>query len=678
TLLNEVIVEGNQVKQIFGKGQVGVMKIDIDKLEKLPSFLGTLDVVKSATALPGVTVSGESSSYLNVRGGGNDQTLVLMNNTSIYNPGHLLGFFSVFNGDFVSDMTLYKGNIPARYGNRASSVLDVKMNNWGEDKVNVSGGIGIANSNLGVKSKHFDDRLDLHVGGRISYVGWLLNSVPDEEILRSTARFGDANLSSRFKLNENNTLFLTSYYGGDFFRYADDIIYRWSTFNNGLKWSHLFNNDWVLESEISSSRLSNSSEGLTLNDEFRFENGISELSLKSTVSNDFLEAGIDFSSFGIEIGEIRPNSPNSLTSEQEMDEERLITLGVHGSYVFSISENTKINPGLRLNFYGNYGPQTVNLYGSSGQLTSQNKVGEEKVESGSAVSTTFALEPRLGISQRWNNTIVRLGYSRINQFLHLISNTMLVNPATVWKGSDRYIPPTVIDQYSIGVEHEIKKTGMTIGVEGFYKTLNNQIEYRDAARLLLNENLEQDILRGQGTVHGIEFLLSRNQGKVTGLVSYTYSRAFVRVSDPIQGIEINGGERYPYYSDRPHNIKSNIDVKLTKKWTISSNFTYISGSPISLPVATYQIDGVDVPLFSERNSERIPDYHRLDLVFTLKSRIRKTKKNNDRWVLTLYNVYSRENIANVFFSSQEDAPAQPFQLVNIGTIVPTLTYKFEF
>lgn len=677
-ILDEVVVEQEAISSNNLGPAIGIQRIGIDKLEKLASFSGDIDIVKSMTTLPGVTVSGESSSYLNIRGGSNDQTLVQMNNTTIFNPGHLLGFFSVFNGDFVSDVSILKGNIPAKYGMRASSVLDVKMNKWAKKKWNVYGGLGIVNSNLGVKTKLLDDKLDLHIGGRISYINWILGLVPDKDILQSSAQFGDANFSSRYRIDDNNSLFFSSYYGEDFFRFSDKIIYRWSSFNNQFKWTHAFTNDWILESEITSSVLSNNSESLTFNDEFDFENGISETSFKSIISNEKIIAGIDATKYDIELGSISPTTSNSLVEPTEIDGEDALNLGAHASYLTRVGDNLEISTGLRFNYFMNLGSSVVNVYGNGAPFTPDNVVGQEEIGEGARNYSKYTLEPRVGVEYKIKDNSINAGYSRVNQFLHLISNTVLINPSTVWKSSDRFIPPTQIDQFSLGYKHNLVKDDISISVDGFYKIMNDLVEYRNGAELVLNENLEQATLRGKGESYGVELLITKEKGFFSGIASYTYSRTFVTVDDQKQGIQINDGERYPFYSDRPHNFKASFDFKLSKKWTVSSNFTYLTGAPINSPVNIFEIDGVRVPYFSSRNADRIPDYHRLDLVVTLKSRIRKTKKNNDRWVFALYNVYGRDNIATIFFSSENNAPSQPFALVNVGRMIPTITYKFEF
>ena len=320
------------------------------------------------------------------------------------------------------------------------------------------------------------------------------------------------------------------------------------------------------------------------------------------------------------------------------------------------------------------GAATLNEYAPGESLNSNTVIGQREYGSSEVISTYNRLEPRLGLTYSWKNNSINLGYSRTNQYLHLIANTALINPISIWRGSDNFIQPTQIDQYSIGYEVELKN-GISLSVESYYKMMDNLIDYKDAAELVLNEELEQAIIAGEGTSYGFEFLLSKPQGAFKGWLSYSYTRAFIQTDDGNESI--NDGERYPYYSDRPHNIQLNTNYQLTKKWSMGLNFVYLTGAPTNAPNQVFVIDGITVPYFPERNAARIPDYHRLDLSFTLKSRIRKTKKNNDRWVLTLYNVYGRDNASTVFFSRGDDGPAQPFQLISIGSFIPTLTYKFD-
>lgn len=681
--LEEVIVEENSPEKILDQNVIGRTTLGLNTLETMPAFFGETDVLKSTTMLPGVNTSGESSAYLNVRGGRNDQTLILMNKAPIFSPGHLLGFFSVFNGDFVSGASLYKGNIPSRYGTRASSVLDVNMNRQATKKVNYYGGLGIVNTNLGVKTKLLDNRLDLHVGGRTTYSDWLFRAVPNQDFFNSSARFGDANMVSKFKLNENNTFHSSLFFSRDYFRYANEILYKWNTLSGSMEWNHLFKNNMLWTSLFTYSRLKNDSEGLLPTDEFLLESSITNYALKNSLSLDIgkgeLDVGVDVSKYDLNPGEIEPTAVSSFVEPERLDEEDLLDLGVYVDYTLDLTDNISLNPGVRVAHFVNVGAGVQNTYLLNAPLEPENVTGQRFFGDGETMATYTRLEPRLGVNFKWNNRSVKLGYTRTNQFLHLISNTALINPVSIWKGSDEFIQPTQIDQYSAGYVQNVLDNKVSITVEGYYKQMSNLIDYKDGAELVLNENLEQVIIGGEGEAYGVEFLVSKTSGLLKGWASYTYSRAFITTNGDDATETINNGERYPYYSDRPHNFQFYMDYKVTKKWTISSNFTYTTGAPTSAPRNIYQIDGINVPYFPTRNSERIPDYHRLDLAITLKSRIRKTKKNNDRWVLSFYNVYSRSNASTIFFRRQGDnRPARPFQLISIGQIIPTITYKFEF
>lgn len=677
--LEEVVVEGIGPEAQLKEPVIGKTKIDIGTIESMPTFLGEVDVMKSATMLPGVNVTGESSSYLNIRGGRNDQTLILMNKAPVFNPGHLLGFFSVFNGDFVSDLSLYKGNIPARYGTRASSVLDVSLGRWATKKWNVYGGVGLVNSNLGFKGKFLEDKLDVHVGGRGSYSDWMFDLVPNEDILKSSAWFRDGNLIARYVSDQSNTFNLSAYSSSDYFKYSDKVIYRLQAINGSLEWNHLFKNGWVATSTVIFSKQDNGAEGLEVGEEYMLENGLVTYAFQQELSLDVgpgeMVAGAEINRYEINPGEIDPTGSSRIVAET-LEREYLQTFNVFSEYKIQLLDHLTINPGLRYVLFQNNGPGTTTIYESNRPLEEEFVVGTREFESGETKATYARLEPRIGLNYSWGNHSIKAGYSRTNQFLHLVANTALINPISIWKGSDAFIQPTQIDQYSVGYQVNLKNS-TSFSVEGYYKAMDNLVDYKDGADLVLNDHLEQVIIGGKGTSYGVEFSLNKTEGDFKGWMSYTYSRAFIETDGDFPSEVINDGEKYPYYSDRPHNIQVNANYQLTRKWSVSANFTFSSGAPTSAPSHVFQIDGINVPYFPERNAVRIPDYHRLDLALTLKSRIRKTKKNNDRWVLSFYNVYARDNASTVFFARNDDRPAQPFQLISIGSIIPTLTYKFE-
>lgn len=679
-LLEEVVIEGLSSEAQLNESVIGKTKIKMATLESMPAFLGEVDVLKSATMLPGVNVSGESSSYLNIRGGRNDQTLVLMNNAPVFTPGHLLGFFSVFNGDFVSDLSLYKGNIPSKYGTRASSVMDVRLGQWANKKVNFYGGIGIVNTNLGLKAKFLDDKLDIHIGGRASYSDWLFDLAQSEDIEKSSARFRDENLIARYIPDQSNTFHLSLYNSFDYFKYSDQVIFEWKANNGSIEWDHLFGNGWVTSSQVIFSDLDNSSEGLEINDGYLLNNGISMIGFQQELSLDAgtgeLDAGVEFNSYKINPGDITPLGNISRIEAQTLEEEHANSIGLYVDYEIKLFDKLTINPGLRYSIFQNIGAREVNVYQENSPLTEENVLSSKFYGDGDVISTYNRFEPRIGMNWSWGNQSIKAGFTRTNQFLHLVANTALINPVSVWKASDQFIQPTLIDQYSLGYQINLNSS-ILMSIEGYHKIMQNLVDYKDGAELVLNGNLEQSIVGGDGTSYGLEFLLSKTKGIFKGWASYTYSRAFIKTTGNFPSEEINGGKRYAYYSDRPHNIQMNADWKMTKKWSLSANYVFSSGAPTSAPTNVIQINGINVPYFPERNAVRLPDYHRLDIAISFKSRIRKTKKNNDRWVLSFYNVYGRRNASTVFFARRDGLPSQPYKLVSIGNVVPTFTYKFE-
>ncbi|MFK7951699.1 MAG: TonB-dependent receptor plug domain-containing protein, partial [Ekhidna sp.] len=398
--------------------------------------------------------------------------------------------------------------------------------------------------------------------------------------------------------------------------------------------------------------------------------------LSTAIGDGELDAGVEFNSYKINSGEIAAQGEISRIQNEALEKENVQSIGLYINYELKLFDKLTINPGLRYSIFRNLGFRSVSIYQEDSPLTNENIIGDKFYGEGDLISSYKRLEPRIGLNWSWDRMSIKAGYTRTNQFLHLVANTALINPVSAWKASDQFIKPTLIDQFSLGYQINLS-SDVFMTLEGYYKIMQDLVDYKDGAELVLNERLEQSIVGGDGTAYGIEFLFSKTKGNLKGWASYTYSRAFIQTTGNFPSEVINDGEKYPYYSDRPHNIQMNADYKLTKKWSLSANFIFSSGAPTSAPTNVIQINGINVPYFPERNAVRLPDYHRLDLALSFKSRIRKTKKNNDRWVLSLYNVYGRSNASTVFFARKDGVPSQPYQLVSISSIIPTLTYKFE-
>ncbi|MEQ9468029.1 MAG: carboxypeptidase-like regulatory domain-containing protein [Ekhidna sp.] len=677
-LLDEVVVSGENISMKLRDPLLGKSIIEISEIEKLPSFLGENDALKLVVNMPGVNTYGESSSYLNIRGGRNDQTLMMMNGVPIFAPGHMLGFFSVYNSDFASQINLYKGNIPSRYGIRSSSVFDVRMNRSADKDFEVNGGIGLIKTNLGLRKKLLDNKLDIHLGGRTTYSDWIFDIVSEEAFLKSSANFWDMNFSSQYDLNARNKFEFSYYHGHDRFNYADEVDYIWDASNAMLGWKHIINDDYIVNSELSYSNFDNRVNQYERFNGTRLTNGIDYFSVKNSVNANILKGetvlGVDLTFHNI--------TPNSVAYEvddfevqEDEDIERIRNIDFYVDYLTNITEKLTLSAGIRLSNFDNLGPGEVNIYDNNQPRNTDSIIDVEQFEKGKSMSNYRTLEPRMGLSYNLNTHSFKLGYSRTNQFLHLISNTALVNPISVWKGSDSYIEPTTIDQWTVGYLRKMKGD-YSFSSEIYFKDVDNLVEYRNGADLILNNDLEQEIVSAEGNTYGLEMGLSKNQGKLTGEISYTLSRAFTRVKPSPQFETINNGESYPDYTDRPHNVKLYLTYKMNKNWTISTNFNFHTGPPTNIPINIYEIDGVSIPYYRGRNQNRIPDYHRLDFSITYEYRIRKTKKLRDKWVFSVYNVYSRSNVTSMFFSMENNTP-QLFQFVTIDQIIPTLTYQFK-
>lgn len=682
SVLEEVTVEEGGSQDRLKNTNLGKSDLSIYAINKMPAFMGESDVIKSITILPGVSVTGESSSYISVRGGNYDQNLILMNDIPIYNPSHLLGFFSVFNPDMVSKVSLYKGSIPARYESRASSVLDVTLSPRATSPFMAYGGIGILTSSLGVKGKVLNDRLTYTAGGRATYSDWVLDLVPDQDAKTSAASFWDFNSVVEYQLNSKNAFKGTFYQATDSFQFSEDTTYSYDQQGFSLVWNHLFSNDLLYSLSASHSDYRYESQGDASNFQFLLTNGIKQ----STVQNNLtysrglhnLEGGLHFNRFGISPGSISPNADNSLVTNQTVEREQAITSSAYLEDEFKLTEALRVRVGLRYTNYQLLGELTANTY-TDGQPRNPSTIsGETTYSKGEPVVTYHGTEPRASMSYLFPWATIKAGFNRLYQFQHLISNSISITPLDQWKLSDQFIKPVISDQVAVGIFKNLKQNTIETSIEAYVKRYQNLVEYKNGAEIILNESLEQVLISGAGKAWGIEFLLAKNKGKTQGWFSYAFSRTFIRTNGKYQEEQINEGKWYPYYSDRPHNVSLSLDHKLTNRWSMGANFKYASGRPVTVPSARYVVDNVTVAHFDERNNERIPEYHRLDIAFTHENKVKKNQQFRSKWVFSIYNLYARNNAYSIFFKNSPGVPAQAYKLTIVGGMIPSITYKFEF
>ena len=681
--LSEVIIT-SEGEDINIKGvTIGKAKLSIEDIAALPPFAGEVDVLKSITLLPGISTLGESSSGFNVRGGSADQNLILLGGAPLYNPSHLFGFFTAFNSDVIKDVTIYKGGIPARYGGRGSSVIDLNyrsgnMSGW-EGKVT----LGTVSSKLTVEGPLIKDKLSLLVAGRVFYANWILRSVKDPDISNSAASFNDVNANLNYKLNSNNNLRYSFYRSSDDFKFANDTTFQWNNLNHVVEWNHSFNN-----------RLSMNLSGVISQYDFLIVNevGFNNFELKSTIldqkaslrydyiinKNNIVTLGAESKMIRIDPGDFVPLQSTSSITPLDIEEEQAIESGTYLQHDINFGDHIGFSYGLRYSDFRYIGEKTVFSYEKNAPRRDENIIGNQLYGKNETIQQYSGFEPR--ISVRWsfrNDASIKGGFNQIYQYIHLISNTSTIAPTDIWKLSDIYLKPTKVTQYSLGFFKNFFLNTVETSLEGFYKETDNIIEYKDGAQLLLTERLETQLVSGQGKAYGIEVFVKRKKGRLTGWASYTFSRSLRQVIGPYPEELINNGEWFPSNYDKPHDVTATMEYKLSEYVKTSAIFTYSSGQPVTYPLAKFNYYGTIVAYFENRNENRAPDYMRIDLSFTFNFNTTRKYLKGDL-ILSVYNLLGRKNVFSIFFDDVENSPPLAFKLSVLGTPFPSLSYSVKF
>ena len=683
TKLEEVVVSDSRTDENVSGNNMGKTKLDISTIKKMPAFLGEVDIVKSLLLLPGVTSVGEGSAGFNVRGGATDQNLFLFDQVPIFNSAHLFGFFSNFNSDAVESVTLYKGGVPARYGGRASSVLDVTSKEGNTEKIKFQGGVGIISSRLLAEIPILKGKSSLVIGGRASYSDWILRKVRDINIKKSSAQFYDANLKWHYNIGDSDKISLSAYISNDKFKFAADTAYRWQTKNASLTWTHLFNKKFVGSLTGIYSDYNYSVEGLTNPFMFELKSRINYMAAKTDFSyaignSHSLDFGIIAGTYQFTPGDLSVAKTSSVVVPIKLENEQSLEAAVYIEDEFVISHKITMTGGLRYSLYRNMGSGNVLTY-QDGQTKSQATIIDTlSFSNGDVIQEYAGLEPRFSLKYGINPTSsIKLSYNRLRQYIHTISNTTAVSPIDIWKSSDKYIAPQIADQYSIGYFRNFKENAIETSVEIFYKDLSNIIDYKNGAQIVLRENIEQELLSGSGRAYGAEVFLKKKNGRLTGWLSYTYSKSERLVKGTLEEETINKGNYYPASYDKPHVLSVVANHQITKRWSMGFNFTYSTGRPATVPIAKFIINGTEIAYFSDRNQFRIPDYHRLDFSVSLAGSHKRKKILDGDWTFSIYNVYGRKNAYSVFFTNKVGSPPGAYKLSVLGTIFPSLTYNFK-
>ena len=686
--LQEVVINADKPRADVRTPQMGLNKLTVAEIKKMPVVLGEVAVIKSILQLPGVTNAGEGSSGFNVRGGGADQNLILLDEATLFNSSHLFGFFSVFNADAIKDLKLYKGGVPARYGGRVASVLDIYQKEGNKEKFHANGGIGLISSRLLLEGPIVKDRGSFLIGGRTSYAHLFLKLANND----NSASFYDLNTKLSYKLNDNNNLYLSGYFGRDLFNISSnfDNTYGNTLFN--LRWNHLYNDK--LFSNMSFI-YSDYYYGLTLDFiGFKWDSGIKNFNFKYDfkhyVSNKMkLTYGVNALYYDFNPGKITPTSSSSAINADQLDKKYAFEPAIYLDAEHQLTDKLTVSYGLRYSLFYRLGNQTINTYANNQPVAYDPELkiyekatptGTRQYGSGDAIASFSNPEPRAALSYQINDDAsVKASYNRMAQYLHLISNTASPTPLDVWAPSDNYLKPQLQDQWSAGYFRNLKDNKYSIETEVFYKKVKNRLDYIDGADLIANNAIEQVVLNGRMRAYGLEILVRKNEGRLTGWVSYTLSRSEQQTPGrTAEEVGINDGKWYKTGYDKLHNLAVTSSYELNKKWSFGAIFTLQSGRPVTYPNGQYHYGDITIPSYGLRNENRLPAYHHLDVSATLTPQNQQGKKWQSEWVFSIYNLYNRKNAASITFAQNQDTGVNEATRLSIFGIIPSVTYNFKF
>jgi hypothetical protein len=689
-ILKEVIITDNSPRSAIRSPEMSLNKLSISAIKKMPVVLGEVDVLKSLLLLPGVTNAGEGASGFNVRGGGADQNLILLDEATIFNSSHVFGFFSVFNPDAIKDLKLYKGGIPANFGGRVSSVLDIYQKDGSSKGFHMNGGIGLISSRLLLEGPIVKDKGSFLIGGRSSYAHLFLKLSEDQK--NNSAYFYDLNTKMSYKLNPNNNLFLSGYFGRDVFSLNKSFtnIYGNSILN--LRWNHLFSDK--LFSNLSLI-YSDYYYGLDLDFVgFKWDSGIKNYNIKydfkNYISDKFkLNYGVNAIYYDFNPGTIRPSNSDSGINFDQLDKKYAFEPSIYVSAVQEVSNRLSLSYGLRYSQFYRLGSSTVNIYENNSPLNfntdlqiyeKATPIGTKFYDKNEVIQSYNNLEPRFSASYQLNDAqSIKASYNRMTQYLQLISNTSSPTPLDVWMPSDNFIKPQIADQVALGYFRNFKEDSYSLEVETYYKEVKNRLDYIDSADLIANKAIEQIILNGQLRSYGLELMLRKNEGKLNGWISYTLSKS--EQQTPGRTAEesgINGGNWYNSTYDKLHNIAVTGSYNLNEKWSFGANFALQTGQPVSYPNGQYEYLGITVPSYGLRNENRLPTYHHLDISATLTPSKNEGRNWKGEWVFSVYNLYNRKNAASINFRRNDDTGNNEAIKTSIFGIVPAVSYNFKF
>lgn len=663
--LQEVEIRAERADANLSLAQMSVEKLDMKQIDKLPVLFGEKDILKTIQLLPGISSTSEGGNGFSVRGGSTDQNLILLDEAPVYSASHLMGFFSVFNSDALKNIAVYKGGIPAKFGGRASSVLAINMKDGNNQKFAVSGGLGLISSRLTVEGPIIKDKVSFILSGRRSYADLVAKAV---NLLDDEARlyFYDLNAKLNYKINDNNRLFFSGYFGKDDFGFGD-MGMSWGNTTSTVRWNHLFSPKLFSNSTFIYSKYDY---GFQFGEEVEMSSGIEDFGIKQDFTyflnpNNTLSFGLSSTHHTFNPGKLvfSDSEATEIISEQK----KALETAVYISNKHNISEKFSAEYGLRLSMFNQLGSGNNNTYNDENEIINSEYFSENQV-----MQTYYGIEPRVSLNYRLSeDKSIKVSYNKMAQYLHLMSNSTSGQPTDTWTPSSFNVEPLDVQQYAVGYFQNFADNQFEFSLEAYYKDLQNVTDYKDGTDIMLNENIESYILHGEGRSYGAEFYVKKKQGRFTGWVSYTLSKT----ENQIDGISNN--EWYASKLDKTHDISVVASYEINKRLSISATWVYYTGNAVTFPSGKYEYDGNIYSYYTERNGYRMPNYHRLDFNVHLEGK--KKKRFQSSWDFSVYNAYNRYNAYTIDFQESETVPGatEAVQLSLFG-IVPSVTWNFKF
>lgn len=690
--LDEITVNSQTINGNVARPLLGVSALSIKAIKKIPAMMGETDVLRGLQMLPGVTSVGEAANGVNIRGGTTDQNLILLDDTPIFNPTHLFGLFSIFPPDAVSGLELYKGGIPAKFGGRASSVIDINLLNPSLDKFKMTGGISLVSNRLTIEQPIVKEKLAIMVSGRASFNDFFFKLGPPK-LQNIKANFYDVATKLFYKMNPKNTFTFSGYLSKDFFQTdllgtignvnATSTQYDYQTENAALKWFHAFNSKLNLQTSAIYTNYQPKTllPELNSNNKVSLESGIVYNQLKSSLNyalneKHSIEGGISTILYRINPGILNPGSSPSV-NYRSVPEEKSTESGIYLEDEITVNRKLSISVGMRYSFYNALGG-TVRNYNPLFSKSDFSMIDSTVYQSNEVSASYGGFEPRIALKYSLSElSSIKFGYNLMRQYLQVVSNTTTPLPTSRWTTSNTYIKPQISELFSGGIFKNSRNNIYEFSMEGYYRTTENSLDFKPGADFLFQPYIETQTLQGKGKAYGLELMVSKKKGGLTGWINYTYSRALnqIKQSDRFDE-QINGGNWYATNYDRPHSFNATVSIAEGGHHEFGFTFVYNTGRPFTVPEGFVQYNNVKYPYYLERNNDRIKDYHRLDFSWTIRNPSMQKKRWEGSWTFAVYNLYGRANAYSVYLRSEKGLNA--YQLTIFGSPIPSLTYNFKF